>query len=147
MQLRREFHSGVNKRGDNVRSLRSNEAGVIGATRSCVQRFIHYTSLSGPTKHRRSSDTVVVVARFSVTQRRFPRRTSLTCLDNSRDSLVNINLLQHRLYTDTRSFYRYAHRRRSDSIFSFWSCNSSLSEIECRCRSTRSRLSAIDVGT
>lgn len=82
MQLRRGFHSGVNKRGDNVCSLRSNETGVTGATRSCVQRFIHYTSLSGPAKHRRSSDAVVVVARFSVTQRHFPRRANPTCLDN-----------------------------------------------------------------
>lgn len=68
-----------------------------------------------------------------------------TCPGNSRTTHLSILTCRNINYIDAGSFRRHAHRRRTDSIFFFWSCNSSLNEIECRCRSTRSRLSAIDV--
>lgn len=147
MQLRRGFRSGANKRREitsaPLRSAPRRAASNNGEShRDHVERFIHYTGLYGPTKFA-IGPTQSSLHDFPLRGEAIrpvpcePRVPIMVATYLSILTYCNIEL--HRLdrFIGTHT--------PADSIFSFWSCNSNLSEIECQCHSMRSRLNAIDV--
>lgn len=158
MQLRRpgEEESFSSQRGKQTRRDKRPLAPQQRCQESPGQPGVVYSGLSIiPSLSRPAEHTVIgatqsssLHARFFAVYREFlPRRRGrATGSDNGRGSLVNINLPQPSTGSD-RFDTRKLETRRTDSIFSFWSCNSSAwARLSVGVARSRSRLSAIDIG-